>query len=350
MHAGALVIAVLIMLAGAALGGVGYRLEQSHAAWRPRVTATADGWRITSSLGLRYADPALSGSYLAWDAGPFTVLVDLRSGHSKLLGVAQTAGAVVGPAVSDRYIVWFEQGGNEESPLYAYDIAAHRRTRLAPQGQILERPAIFGSTLVWFGYMPGAPASAGTNEIRGMRLPDGRQFLVATGDGDSLDTPVISGTTVAWQRRGGSSPVEFVVTDLLSGRRRIIVPAGQTSDHRASGLALSGSTLLWLMSDQVRGVSSIHTYDMTSGASRIVPAGRMATNAAIDGDLIVWAQRDGAATRIMGRRLTAATDVQIAAVPSGLVGAVCVSGDTAAWVVDGHGGSLSGIQTARVPR
>ncbi len=312
VDARALVIAVLIVLAGATLGGLGFRLEQSHAAWRPHITTTADGWRITSPLGLRYADPALCGSYLAWDAGPFTVLVDLRSGHSKLLSVAQTAGAVGGPAVSDRYVVWFEQGGNEESPLYAYDIAAHRRTRLAPEGQVLERPAISGSTLVWFGYMPGAPVSAGTNEIRGMRLPAERQFLVATGDGDSLDAPVISGTTVAWERRSGSSSVEFVVTDILSGRRRIIVPAGQTADHRASGLALSGSTLLWLMSDEARGVSSIHTYDMSTGASKIVPAGRMATDAVIDGDLIVWAQRDaaGASTRIMGRRLAAATDMR----------------------------------------
>ncbi len=37
-------------------------------------------------------------------------------------------------------------------------------------------------------------------------------------------------------------------------------------------------------------------------------------------------------------------------VPSGLVGTVCVSGDTAAWVVDGRGGGFSGIQTARVPK
>ena len=104
----ALLFSGIILLAGTVLGVAGFVLEQSRAAWPPQVTATSDGWRISTSHGLRLGGSALGGDHLAWEAGPFTLLTDLRTGKSRLLGAVATSGSASAPSASDRFVVWLE--------------------------------------------------------------------------------------------------------------------------------------------------------------------------------------------------------------------------------------------------
>src|SRR5450759_4359122 len=101
----ALLISALILLAGAVLGAAGFVFEQSRATWRPQVAATSAGWRISTSHGLQLGGSALGADHLAWEAGPFTLLTDLGSGMSRLLGAAATAGSASAPAISGRFVV-----------------------------------------------------------------------------------------------------------------------------------------------------------------------------------------------------------------------------------------------------
>ncbi|HZL63482.1 MAG TPA: hypothetical protein VFD50_00845, partial [Thermoleophilia bacterium] len=45
-----------------------------------------------------------SGGHLAWVSGPYTVVFDLTSGKSRLLGIARRTGEA--PAASGQYVVW----------------------------------------------------------------------------------------------------------------------------------------------------------------------------------------------------------------------------------------------------
>ena len=104
----ALLVSGLILLVGAALGAAGFVFEQARATWRPQVAPANNGWHISTSHGLQLGGSALGGDHLAWEAGPFTLLTDLRSGGSRLLGAAATAGSASAPSLADRFVVWLE--------------------------------------------------------------------------------------------------------------------------------------------------------------------------------------------------------------------------------------------------
>ena len=127
----ALLLSGIVLLAGAVLGAAGFGFEQSRATWRPQVTATSGGWRISTSHGLRLGGSALGGDHLAWEAGPFTLLTDLRSGRSRLLGAAATAVSASAPSISDRFVVWLEAPASSAGAavVWVYDIARGRRSR-----------------------------------------------------------------------------------------------------------------------------------------------------------------------------------------------------------------------------
>ena len=124
----ALLAALLVVVCGAIIGVAGFAFEQAHADWRPHATRTATGWRVTQPV-LGVNGPALAGGHLAWQAGPYTIVMDLRSGKTKLVGAAADAQSVEPPAVSSAAAVWVELSGepHQRTVVYSYDFASRRR-------------------------------------------------------------------------------------------------------------------------------------------------------------------------------------------------------------------------------
>ncbi|MCX6362904.1 MAG: hypothetical protein NTW58_01795, partial [Actinobacteria bacterium] len=232
---GALLISALILLGGALLGAAGFALEQSRATWRPQVTATHDGWRISTSHGLQLGGSALGGDHLAWEAGPFTLLTDLRSGKSRLLGAAATAGSTSAPSMSDHFVVWLEAPASDarDAVAWVYEISRGRRTRLDVQG-ISQSPAVSGTTAVW----EASAGRAGSPQIRGADLVTGHRFSLGTSGGSG--ELIISGTLVAWAaaRPDPAAPPVITVVDLTDGRRWSIAPYPEGQQGSLLGIAL----------------------------------------------------------------------------------------------------------------
>ena len=237
----ALLISGLILLAGAVLGATGFVFEQSLATWRPQVSATSAGWRISTSHGLQLDGPALGGDHLAWEAGPFTLLTDLSSGKSKLLGAGATTRGASAPSLSDRFVVWLEApaSGSRDAVAWVYEISRERRARLDDVRWISRSPAVSGTTAVWEADGDGAP------QIRGADLVSGRRFSLGPSGG--AGELIISGTLVAWAagRPDPAAPPLITVVDLADGRRWSIAPYPDGREGSLLGIALAGRTLVW---------------------------------------------------------------------------------------------------------
>jgi hypothetical protein len=341
----ALALSGLILLAGAVLGAAGFFFEQSRATWRPQVSATGTGWRVSTSHGLRLGGAGLGGDRLAWEAGPFTLLTDLRSGRSRLLGAAASAGSASTPSVSDRFVVWLQAPsyGSSGAVVWAYDISRGRRTRLDGVQGISQSPAVSGTTAVWETF-----AGDGTQRIEGADLVTGRRFSLGSSGGASQ--LVISGTLVAWVAPRPSPPAPPVITviDLADGRRWGIAPYPQSQGSDVLGIALAGRALVWGRSTSA--TDEILAYDLDTAAVRTIAQGVGHAPLAADGDLVVWAQPSALGdTLVMGLRLSGGDPFRITAVSDGAVRNVLVSGRTVAWHVAGTLLFDTYIQTRRLP-
>jgi hypothetical protein len=341
----ALLLSGLILLAGAALGAGGFVLEQSQATWRPQVTATGSGWHISTSHGLRLGSAGLGGERLAWEAGPFTVLTDLRSGRSRLLGAADIAGGASPPSVSDRFVVWLQAPayGASGAAVWVYDVARGRRTRLEGIHGISQSPAVSGTTAVWETFARG-----GAQQIDGVDLVTGRRFSLGPSGGASQ--LVISGSLVAWvaPRPGPPAPPVITVVDLADGHRWHVAPYPLSQGSDVLGIALAGRTLVWGRSTPAD--DEILTYDLDTAAVRMIAQGVGHSPLAADGDLVVWAQPSPAGdTRVVGLRLSGGQPFTMATVSGGMVRDVYVSGKTVAWNVAGSLLFDTYLQTTRLP-
>jgi hypothetical protein len=342
----ALVFSGLILLAGAVLGAAGFVYEQSLATWRPQVWATSTGWRISTSHGLRLGGSALGGDHLAWEAGPFTVLTDLSSGKSRLLGATAAAGSTSAPSMSDRFVVWLEAPASSYggAVVWVYDISRGRRTRLEGVQGISQSPAVSGTTAVW-----EAKAAADAPQIRGADLVSGRRFSLGPSGGAS--ELIISGTLVAWaSMRSDSAPPLINVVDLAGGRRWHVAPYAQDQGGDLLGIALAGRTLLWARGDAARRAVQILADDLDTAAVQTIAQGVDLSPPAADGDLVLWAQASAKGdTRIVGRRLSSNAPFTIATVSGGRVRSILVSEQTVAWHVAGALLFDTYLQTARIP-
>ena len=341
----ALLMSGLILLAGSVLGAAGFAFEQSRSTWRPQVAAVNGGWRISTSHGLQLGGSALGGDHLAWEAGPFTLLTDLRSGRSRLLGAAATAGSASAPSMSDRFVVWLQAPayGGSGAAVWVYDISRGRRTRLGGVQGTSQAPAVSGTTAVWES--DGATSAA---RILGVDLVTGRRFSLGPSGGASQ--LIISGTLVAWAspRPGPSAPPVITVVDLADGQRWSIAPYPRAQRSDVLGIALAGRTLVWGRS--TAAADEILTYDLDTAAVRTIAQGVGRSPLAADGDLVVWAQPSAQGeTRIVGLRLSGGDPFTIAAVAGGTVRNVFLSGETVAWHVAGTLLFDTYIQTTRLP-
>jgi len=340
----ALLVSLAVLAVGAALGAGGFAFEQSHVSWRPQVSRTGDGWKISTSHGLKLGSAALMPSHIVWNAGPFTVLTDLHDGTSKLLGARAFAGELTAPSASERYVVWMDihlQGANV---VWVYDTRNRRRTQLAGTGGITRSPALAGSVAVW------AESLGETRgfEVRGVDLSTGRRSVIAE---TALAQDLVGGGDLtAWvSRPAAAEPPVITVADVRSGVRRQVAPYAQPGG-RLIGFAVAGRTLVWARDSGVTAGEQILSFDVDTGATRVLASVRGVACVAASGDLVVWAESpSGTEATIMGLRQSDGSSSAIAVLPGGPPSDVYASGETVAWRVSPAFLFDSYLQTAAAP-
>jgi hypothetical protein len=341
----ALGVALLVLLVGAVAGGAMFALEKSSVNWRPHAVATASGWRIAGPHGLLIHNAALSVGHLAWVNGPYTVVFDLTAGSSKLLGIARHASVDAPATLSERYVAWLEEADSGGPSVWTYQFSTSARRRLADTPGVVWAPALSGATLVWAARTGGSAAhTSAATAITTRDLSHGGDRVVA--QGPSIDGPVLAdGTRIGWFVRG--TPAHYDIKDLAGGRPYSVdLLAGLTQADLMS-VDLSSTTLVWRL-QTADGSGEILLRDLTGGTTQPVASGPGLSGGSIDGDVVVWAQPTGSGTSIMCRRLSGGSPFVVAAMSTGTVTDVLVSGDTVAWIVRGAQNGFNGIETARL--
>jgi hypothetical protein len=339
-----LLVAAVVVAVGAILGVAGFALEQAHADWRPQATRTALGWRVSQPyLGIN--EPALAGNHLAWQAGPYTIVMDLSSGKAKLVGAARDAQSLTSPAVSPRAVLWLEYTGStrQRTVVYAYDFSEHRRQRLLETGATLDTPAVAGATVYWLR------GSGSATAVVACDIASDRKRVLATGSG--LGPFLLAdGSLVVWSHQSQpAAPFTLTVLDTAAGTTTHLALPGQTPGAIFVPPVLADGTLVWMRVDKLSGVATISTYDLRTLSGGQITAGRALVAPGFDGATVVWAQpaAGGGGYVVMGQHLAGGDAFRIARVATGLQ-SVMVSGDTVAWWM--RTGSQSWIETARMPQ
>jgi hypothetical protein len=340
-----LLAAVLVVAVGAVLGAAGFTIEQSRATWRPHVVRTATGWRVTQPyLGIN--QPQLAGEHVAWQAGPYTITMELGGGRAKLIGVAHDAQSLWPPAVSTAGVVWLETAGGpvQTRRVYSYGFSSHRRRLLLETQADLQPPVVSGPTACWLrgvGHLTGVVACD---------LTSGQRRVLATGR--DLGPFLLAGEPhVAWSRQPQSeAPFTITVLDTTDGTTRTVALPGQTSGAVFDTPILAKGTLVWLRVNKTR-LAAITAYDLSTFTATQVATGVSLSAPAFDGTTVVWAQLapGGGDELVMGRHLASDKSFQIARV-HGAVQSVMVSGPTVAWWVAGDNAAVSWIETTRLPQ
>jgi hypothetical protein len=342
----ALGVALLVLLIGALAGGGMYAAEQSSVTWRPHVTSTAAGWRIVGPRGLVIQNASLSGDHLIWVSGPYTVVLDLANGKSRLLGIARSASSAVAPAAaSEVYAAWLEEADSGGPSIWSYRFSTSARRRLAGTPGVVWAPALSGATLVWAGRTGGsAGGQTASISIVARDLSHGVDRVVT--QGPSVDGPVTAdGPRIGWFVRG--APARYDVKDLAGGRLYSVDLLAGLTQADLMNIDLSGTTLLWRL-QTANGSGEILLRDLTGGITQPVASGPGLSGGSVDGGRVVWSQPGAGGTSIMCRRLSGTTPFTVANVASGKVTDVLVSGDTVAWVVEGGPSGFSGIETGKL--
>lgn len=342
----ALLVSLLVVCAGSALGAAGYHYEQTYAVRAPEMVRTDDGWRIVGRQGREVSGLGLSGPRLLWQDGPSIEYADLDKGWVRLLGPGAGTSATWDPAIGERYAIWFEAERPQSlaARAVAYDTVSGRRWTVAEVGSVYSYPAISGDVAVWCS----APALASPT-VSGVRIGSGETFPVADGYG----APVVSGGLVVWatSERGPFSARE------LSGGGSWPVSARLSRDP-LTAIALAGRTLVWGQASDADASGVVAAAGVDGGDTRTLAAGITGlAGPAFDGTTVVWAEEAAAAVgaappsakryRVMGRRLGGGPAFVVAEV-EGSVTEVAVSGGTAAWIVSA--GGVQFIVTKELPR
>ena len=338
-----MLVAALVVVAGAILGVAGFAYDQGHASWHPRVARTSTGWRVTQPDG-DINDPALAGDHLVWQNGPYSIVLDARSGKTKLIGAGSDAQSVLPPVVSQDAAAWLESAGGDRSRtlLYLYDFASDRRRVLPASASGLEQPALTPGTVYWLRGHGGATAVVACD------IAGGRRSVLATGDG--LGPFLLAdGSLVAWSHQDApGAAFTLSVHDLTLGTTTDLDLPGQTPGAVFDTPILAGGALAWLRLSK-EGLATITTYDLETLAERQIVSGRGLVGPGFDGATVVWAQpaSTGTGDDVMGQRLAGGGAFRIAQVTAG-VQSVLVSGDRVAWWV--RTASHAWIETTRLPR
>jgi hypothetical protein len=333
-------VAALIVVIGAVVGVAGFAWEQAHAGWRPHVVAISTGRRVTQpSLGID--DPSLAGDHVAWSAGPYTIVMDLRSGKTRLVGDARDAQSLAPPDVSAHVAAWAEysSGPDDTNLVYAYDFSSGRRQRLLEtHAPLIAAPVVAGDTVVW---LSGTSRAA---TVVSCDLTTGRRRVLAHGShlGPFL---FADGPFVAWSRQTRpEAPFTLVVINTATNEVGDITLPDQSGASFDAPI-LADDTLVWQRS--AGQTSTVNAYDLRSLVGHEVASGPLVGAPGFDGVTVAWARRSGAGYEIMSAPLSGGPAVRVARVAQN-VQSVMVSGATVAWWAGS--GQRSRLQTARLPQ
>jgi hypothetical protein len=337
----AIAIALLVLVAGGALGAAGFAAEQRAFVWKPQVTATANGgWRVTGPSGLRPTAPSLAGGHLVWGQGPYTCVLELDSGDSHVVGAAPRGTSIWPPAAGERYVAWIERPRSTDGPsrLWVYDTDRGRRQSFAA-GAGAATTAVTGDLVVW--YEGGSPG-----RVLSLDMRSGERATIA--EGDDVDYPVLAGDgMVGWLRSGpeGSAP-SVAIHDLKTGQESTVVLAADGSGVSVGDIEMAGATLIWTLGGG-EGTSLV-VHDVPSRVSRVAARGAIEVPAT-DGQVVLWAAKDDTSGTPVIRGLTLADDTGFELVrPSAWPTALAVGSGWLAWAV--ADGSWSYLETQRLPQ
>jgi hypothetical protein len=342
----ALLVSLLVLAAGSALGAAGYHYERTYAVRAPEMARTDDGWRITGRSGRQFSGLGLSDSRLIWQEGPSIEYADLDDGRARPLGPGAGMSATWDPAIGERYAIWFEAERPQSlaASAIAYDTESGRRWPVADVGSVYSYPAISDDVAVWCSARALASPTVG-----GVRIGSGETFTIASGYG----APVISGGLVVWAT---SETGPFTASELSSGNAWPV--AARLSRDPLTAIALSGRTLVWGQASEAAGSGVVAAAVVDGGDTRPLAAGITGlAGPAFDGTTVVWAEEDADAAgaspaasaryRVLGRRLGGGPAFVVAEV-GGTVSEVAVSGRTVAWIASVDGVQV--IETTELPR
>ena len=328
---------LIVLVAGAALGGAGYSLERGRYVQTPTAEKTDGGWSLTAHSHREFSGLGLHGEHLIWQEGASVEYMDLGRGKVLLLGPGPGMRTTWDPAIGERYAVWFEAERTESvaAQAVAYDTQTGRRWSLGDIGSVNSYPAISGELIVWSSSMDiGEPA------VWGARIHGDWGFQIAPGYG----APVVSGGLVVWAT---SWTGPFVAEEVASGASWPVAAA--MGDGRLTGLALSGRELVWGQSTDAERTGVVAVADVDSGetAALAVDITGLA-GPSFDGRTAVWGEKTADGGRIMARR-PGSGDAFVVAEADGAVVEVAVSGDRVAWI-EHAGGSVWRIVVTRLPQ
>jgi hypothetical protein len=312
---------LVILAAGVALGGAGYRFERAYLVRPPAIQRTAGGLTISAVPGRELTGLGLAGTHLIWQDGASIEYVRTTGGGARLLGPGAGMQATWDPAISDRFAVWFEaeRQASVAARLVVYDTVSGRRQTLADVGSVRSYPAMSGDLAVWC-----SAVRLGQPEILGARVGSaGPLITIAAGDG----APVVSDGLVVWAK---SWTGPFIAKEVAGGAEWP-VDASLTAG-KLSGIALSGRTLVWGQESKDTGSGVVSLVDVDRGGQQTLASGVSGlAGPSWDGTTAVWAEGDGTASHIMARR-PGSGDAFVVAATSGEVTEVAVSGSSVAWI------------------
>ncbi len=283
-----LFFALLVIIAGAALGAAAFAGEQHYFVWEPEVSSTPEGsWRVAGSPGLRPTSPAFAGDRLVWGQGPYTCVLELETGDSHVVGVAPRGSSIWPPATGPGYVTWAETPRSaEEGVLWVYDAVHGRRQRFTVSSDAAT-PAVSGDVVAWYDV-----AAGGTARVEALDMGTGLRSVLKEGPG--IEPPVLGGDgAIGWVVGAGTGGAPRVVVHDLATRTETIVPlAGDGSGLSVGDIRLGGRTLLWTLTSPAG--TRVVVFDLDTHATSVVVSGAVAAPAT-DGKVVVWAAGEGAA-------------------------------------------------------
>jgi len=322
-----LLVALLVLMVGAALGAAAFAAEQRAFVWRPAVEARASGgWTVTGSAGLRPSSPTLAADHLVWSQGARTCVLDLESGDAHVVGAATPGSSVWPSAAGDCYVAWIEvPRGSGAGSLWVYDLDLGRRQRFAV-GRAATSPAVCDDLVAWYGRSPD-----GTPRVEAIDMRSGRRAVLVEDPG--IEEPVLGADDgVAWVTRSERGPA-VVVRDLAAQTQTTVALAasGTTVDE----LRLAGHTLLWSIASG--SDTRVVTFDLDTRATSVVARG-LITAAATDGREVIWAEGGSPSGEgvVRGRSLAGGAEYEVGvavAPPTSLA----VGSGWVAWTFDDGG-------------
>jgi hypothetical protein len=340
----ALLVSCVVLAVGAAVGAAGFALEQSRVTWRPQVAATDDGWRISTSHGLRLGAAALGPAHVVWNAGPFTLLTDLEGGDSKLLGARAFAGDLSAPSTSARYVTWLDVHYQGPSVVWVYDTVSKRRVQLEGTEGVQRSPVLAGPVAIWAVGLP----DGGGSRVVGEDLRSGTRSVIA--ESPVVEDLVAAGDLAAWISRPASAePPVITVADVRSGARRQVAPYTTGGGTRLVGFAVAGRHLVWARDAGPGTAGQIVAFNVDTGAVSVLAAAEGPISVAGGGDLVVWAERPSTAEpRVLGVRPSEGAPFVVAILSGAAPTDVYASGAIAAWRVSPDLLFDSYLQTAAI--